>query len=320
MKLKIIDEKKDVITEDGTSRNSRGGTELMRERLFNSLPSELLDKFQIISSRVREIDPDKPTILWLHDLWDDPESAHLISEESRERFRSLVFVSNYQQNSFNMGLGVPFNEGYVIRNGIVPIPEHTKPDDQINLIYHTTPHRGLELLVPVFEKLYEENENIHLDVYSSFSIYGWTERDAPYEGLFEFCKMHPGITYHGAVSNEEVRAALQKAHIFAYPCIWLETSCLAAIEAMSAGCDIVYPQYGALPETLGNMGTPYGIAESYELHAARFMNVLDMAIRNLRSEGTQARLEFQKVYANSLYDWNSIAVEWESLLRSITYE
>jgi hypothetical protein len=56
------------------NKNARGGTELMQERLHKSIPEQLLNKFQIIPSRVRELDPDKKKILWLHDLPHDPES------------------------------------------------------------------------------------------------------------------------------------------------------------------------------------------------------------------------------------------------------
>ena len=41
------------------------------------------------------------------------------------------------------------------------------------------------------------------------------------------------MTYHGFKPNDVVRKALSEAHIFAYPSIWVETSCISAIEAMS---------------------------------------------------------------------------------------
>ena len=79
-------------------------------------------------------------------------------------------------HTFCMGLGVPYDNCHVMRNAIDPVPTNLikKPDtkEQIRLIYHTTPHRGLELLVPVFE-FYKEYDNSYLDVFSSFEIYGW---------------------------------------------------------------------------------------------------------------------------------------------------
>ena len=124
---------------------SQGGTEQMMAGLRQRVPADLLDKFNIICSRVRDenISKTKKNILWLHDTWDDPESQHLKKKESLDRFAKLVFVSNFQQASYNLGLNVPYAKGVVLQNAIVPIEPHEKPKGKINLIYHTTPHRGL---------------------------------------------------------------------------------------------------------------------------------------------------------------------------------
>ena len=82
------------MTSSGTWSKSQGGTERMFDRLKKELEPELLDKFQIICSRVRELE-DKKKVLWLHDLWNDPENKHLKDEESRKKFKKLVCVSNY---------------------------------------------------------------------------------------------------------------------------------------------------------------------------------------------------------------------------------
>ena len=47
---------------------------------------------------------------------------------------------------------------------------------------------------------------------------------------------------------------LKEMHIYAFPSIWVETSCISAIEAMGAGCEIVTTNLGALYETC----TPFG--------------------------------------------------------------
>ena len=76
MPLKILDTAEDEFSlgpsEDGTYEEANGGTEMMRNQLYSRVDPDLLDKFQIICSRVRWIDPKKPTILWCHDTWDDP--------------------------------------------------------------------------------------------------------------------------------------------------------------------------------------------------------------------------------------------------------
>jgi hypothetical protein len=108
-----------------------------------------------------------------------------------------------------MALNIPYEKGLVLQNAIIPIEPHEKPKGTVNLIYHTTPHRGLELLVPVVEFLADKGFDFHLDVYSSFNIYGWPSRDEPYLALFDRCKNHPKITYHGYQPNSVIREALK---------------------------------------------------------------------------------------------------------------
>ena len=221
---------------------------------------------------------------------------------------------------YNIISGVPYAESFVIKNAIDPIPVEKKEyNGTVNLIYHTTPHRGLEILIPVFEELSRIHDNIRLDVYSSFSIYGWEERDRQYQQLFDRCRNHPKITYHGAVPNEEIRQALVKSHIFAYPSIWPETSCLAAIEAMSAMNLVVCPNFAALAETCSNFAMMYQFNENKNLHAVQFAHTLDIAIKTvIQNRGTTyPYLDFQKQYFDYFYSWDKRKGEWLALLNSL---
>jgi glycosyltransferase involved in cell wall biosynthesis len=301
------------------SMKAQGGTELMQGWLYERLPEELKDVFQIICSRVRVLDEKRPKLLWLHDLAGDPEVQFLKDSNNREMFKKLIYVSNWQCQQYANRLGVPYSDGVILRNAIDPIPEHKKPTDRIKLIYHTTPHRGLSILIPVFEKLAEIHPEIELDVYSSFKIYGWEERDNQFLELFDRCRSHPRINYYGSVSNSEIRKALTQAHIFAYPSIWEETSCISAIEAMSAGCITVCPNLGALPETCSSFAFMYQFHEDANQHANIFINALNSAINSLKKnkENMQVQLNFQKQYFDVFYGWETRIEEWKSLMNSI---
>lgn len=323
MPLKILDTAEDEFSlgpsEDGTYEEANGGTEMMRNQLYSRVDPDLLDKFQIICSRVRWIDPKKPTILWCHDTWDDPESQHLKEEERRARFEKFVFVSNYQLSTYNLALQVPYAQSFVMQNAIEPIELKDKNKDQIKLIYHTTPHRGLNVAVAAIMELAKNyGDKIHFDVFSSFEAYGWKERDKEFEDLFNNIKEHPQMTYHGYQPNEKVREALQEAHIFAYPSIWPETSCIAAIEAMSAGCQIVCPNYAALPETTANFATMYQWSEDIQYHANVFANMLNAAIQNHYDENTQRKLLYQKNYTDNFYNWDLRASQWTGFLQGLS--
>jgi glycosyltransferase involved in cell wall biosynthesis len=302
------------------SVRARGGTELMLQALHARLDVELASQFQIIPSRVRGLDPERKRILWLHDKPSREEASFLEHAENRAAFAGIVCVSHYQAALYQMIPGVPYSEMVVLQNAIEPFGAYRpRRDERIRLIYHTTPDRGLEILVPVFEYLATRHPDIELDVFSSFSLYDWTERDAAYQPLFERCRAHPRIRYHGVQPNAVVRSVLGECDIFAYPNIEPETSCIAAIEAMSAGCLVVCAAYGGLPETCANFARLYPFTENRQAHAQRCAAVLDDAIATVRQrKADDERLRAQQVeYFTHFYSWDRRTGEWEAYLRSL---
>ena len=306
--------------ENEISINASGGTELTKRLLQSSLPSDLLDNFQIISSRIRELDEDKIRVLFLHDLPQDPESAKLADPAYRDKFHKFVFVSEWQYAQYQTVLGFPYDlKSIVLENCIVPIENHEKPRDKIRLAYFSTPHRGLDILVPVFKELAKRYPNIHLDVFSSFKIYGWEDADKQFEPLFEECRNHPQITYHGSVPNDELRSHLKQSHILAYPSTWIETSCRVIMESMSAGMLCVHPNYGALPMTGAGLTFMYPGDTDKNKHAQQFYGALEEAVKlmDTNEESLQAHLKFAKMYADGRFNDKKVTAGWEATLRQL---
>lgn len=312
---------KGEVVDTNLSKNARGGTEMMRDRLLNTVPKELLKDVAIHFSRPREMYSDVKNIFYAHDLALDPENK-ILENGGWQKFSKFVFVSYWQRDQYILVYKIPYSKCTVIENAVELEYKHVeKPTDEIRFIYHTTPHRGLELLYPVFEGLAKDFDNIHLDVYSSFKVYGWESRDEPYKPLFEKLSSHPKITYHGSKSNEEVLEALQKAHIFLYPNIWQETSCIAMIEAIKSSCMVIHPNYAALPETSNGATVMYDYHENPSVHA------------NICYQVTRQILEVQKNNSNFINRFtadpsmnlriNSIgafATKWKNALERLKYE
>lgn len=250
-----------VVADSEQSKNARGGTEMMRDRLIKYVEPELLQDVAIHFSRSPGAFPEIINIFYAHDLVQDPANQ-LLRNGGWEQFDHFVFVSYWQRTEYMLAFGIPQDRTSVIQNAIETPKQYPirEVDGVKRFIYHTTPHRGLQLLVPVFDQISQDYPGqVHLDVFSSFSIYGWEQRDEPFKPLFDAIEKHPAMTYHGAQPNAVVLEALHKADVFLYPCIWKETSCIAAIEAMAHGTVVIHPDLAALPETCA-----YGPSMSYD--------------------------------------------------------
>jgi len=304
--------------ENEISKNSHGGTESVKRELAERLPNGLADDFQIICSRVRNIEDDKIRVYWLHDLPEDPETNHLRDINSRTRFHKLIFCGNWQYSRYQLICGIPYEkQATVIDTPIEPLPIREKTFDKIRLVYSSTPQRGLQILVPVFEKLAEKYKNIHLDVFSSFKIYGWEESDKQFEPLYDKIRNHPQMTYHGNQPNNVVKEHLLNAHIHAYPSIWLECNSRSIIEAMSAGLLCVHPNYGGLVDTSGGLNFMYQGDNNHSIHANIFYHQLEHAINIVSKEDTQNYLRLVKTYADSRFSWTKITSQWIDVLNEL---
>ncbi len=309
------------------SVKAKGGTELMRDLLESRLSPELLDNFQIFMSRPRDFDYTKIRIIQCHDLAEDPESAKFRDQEFRDSFHKLVFISNWQYQRYQLIHNIPYNDNsIVLETGIEPAFSNSNGEDfhqykdkeKIRLVYTSTPQRGLDILVPVFETLAEKNPNIHLDVFSSFKIYGWDDADKQFEPLYDRIRNHPQMTYHGFTSNDKLREHLTKCHIFAYPSTWLETSCRAMLEAMSAGLVCVHPNYGALAETSGCLNVMYqGDIQDKNRHAQIFAGYLQSAINFVKEDQHISMTRFNKTFVDSRFNIDVIVNRWEMMLKDL---
>lgn len=95
-----------------------------------------------------------------------------------------------------------------------------------------------------------------------------------------------------------------------------ETSCLAVVEAMAAGCRVIAPYLGALPETTAGYARLYPWQPDHELHAATFARVLlDEMV--LPWDGDPSLSEAAQQHALAVYDWKRREFEWRRLIEDV---
>ena len=301
--------------------NAMGGTELMQKWLFSRLDPELKNTFQWIASRKRTLE-DKPRLFWVHDLAQDPEVEFLKDHKNMLDFEKIIFVSHWQQYQYGVYLGVPYDHGVVIQHAIEPIPEHDKSKDRINCIYTSTPHRGLELLLAAWEMMKQEFKSdavdlAELNIFSSFKLYDRSHMDEQYRHVYKKAEDMEQVNYFGTVPNETIREELQKNHVLAYPSTYMETACISVIEAMSAGCMVLCPNLGALPETCANFAWLYGYEPNPDRHIRVHAHLLSKAIDSYWNDETQILLKMQKNYFDTFYNWALRINQWSAFLLAV---
>ena len=297
----------------------RGGTELLIENLVKYCGKEWQQwcDIHLISPANTRIQKNKTTVLWCHLNTENENVQGLWDRAILEQFDWFVFVSHHQYQEFQRVFGVPSERCVVIKNAIEPIENKQKSMDKIKLIYTSMPWRGLDVLLDAVELV---DRDFELAVYSSLRIYGSDyERQAmpQYAALFERAKNQPKVNYQGYASNEEVKQALLDTHIFTYPSIFVETSCLSAIEAGAAGCSLVTTNLGALPETCAGFADYVCFTTNRDWLVSEFANKITSAIDDFWLDANQQKLQTQSVYFQDLFSWNRRKTEWNNFFQRI---
>tara|TARA_B100001146_G_scaffold180540_1_gene162616 strand:- start:43 stop:813 length:771 start_codon:yes stop_codon:yes gene_type:complete len=254
----------------------------------------------------------------MHHFVNQKEAQNLSSNEFVNKLDWIVYNSNWNFEKHVYQFKVPENKCVVIRNAIEKIDIVEKPKDKISLIYHTTPWRGLVHLLKVFKNL--NLKNVELNICSSTIIYGKkfdVKLGKTYESLFNECKNTKNVKYFGFLGNKKIIELLRQMHIFAHPSIWPETSCISAIEAMAAGCEIVTTNLGALYETCSPFGTFVNFDRNFDNLEKRYKKVLLNSIENYWSDKNQDKLKLQVKTINSTYSWDVRSYEWKNFFEEI---
>ncbi|CAO3459745.1 glycosyltransferase family 4 protein [Azospirillum largimobile] len=281
---------------------------------------------------VKRFLPSVPVFLWVHiqhDVWfhDLKCLAHYLDTEHARAADGIVFVSEWQKRVFLKTFKdtVPADRCHVIRNACNPFVLRQRDDEAalfdrkraaLEVAYVSAPTRGLETLLKLWPAVRAECPAATLAVYSGQSIYGVKQADDHIHHQLSGTAM-AGLDYRGPLSHARLTERLLDTAIVAYPTAFEETSGIAPIEALAAGCSLVCTDRGALPESAAGFATmvPYG--EGGGDFEAAFTAALIARIRQWRDgDGADLRasLRHQRQAITANYRWENRALEWKSLI------
>lgn len=127
-------------------------------------------------------------------------------------------------------------------------------------IYSSFANRGLLPLLQIWPRLATACPSVSLDLFCDVN-HEYCERVDP-EGMVEIRRLlslyqkqpELRVVYHGWVSKARLAQGWREADIWFYPCVFLETFCLTALEAAASHTLAVTNGLAALRDTVGDRG------------------------------------------------------------------
>jgi glycosyltransferase involved in cell wall biosynthesis len=274
--------------------------------------------------------PGCPLVLWTQHAADQPAIRALAQPEVSALVDRFVFVSQWQQAGYQRAFGLAPERCQVLRNAVGPAFAGLFADGRgalaakawpPRLAYTSTPFRGLETLLEVFPAIRAAVPGVTLAVYSSMQVYQLPPgRDtADYGHLYRRAATTEGVEYVGSLPQPELARAMRTVDVLAYPNHFAETSCIAAMEALAAGCRVVTSDLAALGETTAGFAALVPVGGDRAEYGRQFVAAIVEVLAGLAGDPAAARehLDRQLAFVESQCVWPRRAQQWADWLATI---
>ena len=277
----------------------------------------------ILPGREDEIRKYTKNIVWCHvPSYKMPTrvSKYFFDPEILPHVDMFLVQSEFHKKDLAEHFDIDESKFYIVNNQFTPIQYKEKSKNKVNFMYTSQNSRGLDVLLKAFDKI--KDKNITLTVHCCECEDCLISEDLSYESRLILEKRNRII--NNQYSSKEVYIeTLNRAHVYAYPCTFEETACIAVMEAMSAGVKIVTTDAGALPETTGGFAKiinnyPILDLEIKELNKKMvkiFVKEMKKAIKEIRKNKFDPTPQIE--YINKRFSKDNATKQWMELDRII---
>tara|TARA_R100000951_G_C2575446_1_gene160177 strand:- start:415 stop:747 length:333 start_codon:yes stop_codon:yes gene_type:complete len=105
--------------------------------------------------------------------------------------------------------------------------------------------------------------------------------------------------------------------MFAYPSIWEETSCNAALEAMAGGLYCIVTNFGALFETCSEFPIYVTYDKNIRNLSTAFAHAIRGAVATIHEPEVSEHLQMQQDFVKKFYSWDKKKIEWTNFLKGV---
>jgi len=184
--------------------------------------------------------------------------------------------------------------------------------EPFKFIYSSFPNRGLLPLLQMWPSIYKMNNKASLHIFSDVNG-SWVNNVDP-EQMKEVRKLlneyiNMNINYHSWVDKKTLADAWLSADIWFYPCTFMETFCLTALEAALTKTLVFTNDLAALQNTVGDRGIVIqGNPMTKEWKEKALEKIYGYFTSKINNDGRQI---IYNNYIKRNYNW-AISLSWES--------
>lgn len=241
--------------------------------------------------------------LILHDLIRDGEVII-----RNNKLRNILCLSDWHCEMFKSmfpilsDLVIPFSYGVDFN-----LFNKSNGKQKYKFIYSSFPHRGLLPLLQMWPKIHNKYPSAELYIHCDLDG-KWINSVRPNEiiNIKELLSKYPhGIIYEGWTDKIKLAQNWLSTDIWFYPCTFLETFCLTALEAAITNTLVITNNLGALKNTVGNRGIIIDIMGN-DAYSTEWQEEALKQLFNIIDDD-----ERKKVYLKKNYDWAS-ELSWQN--------
>ncbi|MEO5373652.1 MAG: glycosyltransferase family 4 protein [Alphaproteobacteria bacterium] len=275
-----------------------------------------------------EIGYDARLLLWEQNFWIASNEAHRRTAAAMTHPRdTIICVSDWHRRDYMEVGGIDPSRVVVLRNAISPFFEGLfAPGESISackawppvMAFTSVPYKGLTLAMDLLKPIRDTVTDVTLNIFSSFNLYAENNllrNNQEWLDVCDRCRATLGANYIGVTPRPELARSLRGTSILFYPNVMPETSSIAVMEAMAAGCLILTSELAALPETLAGFGRAIPIVGNDDYPTMFYGETVNL-LRFLRADPTffEDHLQRQVAFVNSEYTFARRATEVVDLL------
>lgn len=225
-----------------------------------------------------------------HDAYDQEHIKWMMNANAEQNLNKIICVSEWQRQTFIDYLRVDPNKLIVLGNPIDYSLHNGYTERDLNkLVFSSIPYKGLDIIPELFTeiKIRSKNTDLHIDVYSSFELYGDTENDKQYEDIFRNLLNMKDVNLFKPISMKELAYVYKTANLNIAPSLYHETFGRIFVEAAASGCLTVCMNNGANKEVLQDNGFIIDFAnifneEAFDCFVDKVCEIMDKDLYSMR--------------------------------------